>query len=477
MKYLKKILILFMFFSKTIGAEEEKPNYFDLGLYQSIFQTNYLEGQNREKNLQNVFFSGIEYSYRNFPKEDDFYSIELNQVLLYNLQFKEDEEVLERRPKEPEKLYLYNFQNSFVSLSYKNFFLALGYINPYFSLLEKNKNQEEPYSKISYFPSFDVRFDFLNSIFTISPIFLYEKEQKFVTTIEEKNYALIHHFKKNNLIEKYKNNLNYKLHYTFISKWFDFYLGYYNVYQENQYSNQKNYLELDFYDSHFVFKIYQFLIRLQISQSKGFFSKGKYNYKIYGNRYIVFLNYKMDFFQILIEGSTSERSKWNSIKNQWEYFGFTSIFSDYVSTLQMSSTFKLSSNYEICYNIENICEGITFLEGDNNSIVPAKTGFLKLKFFYKFYEFLISFGYYEKEKIKKRNFLEEFKMNLEPISFIGSSKEDSKKEFLEPNLALIVNSKKIKTILNYSKLFKKDYNSKKFKELSESLFISFMYNF
>lgn len=468
-KFYKIILFLFYFFSTFLFG-----NNFEFRLYQSLFQTNYKSGQNKEKNIQDIYLIGFDYSYNSQYNEEKNTIIQLNQVLLYNLQFKEDEEILLKRQKEINRFFLYSYQNSYLGAYYKNFFLLLGYIQPYTMISKTNEKNDQIFNKIGIFPSLDFRIEFANHILTISPIFLYQKENKFTSSLEEINFSLLHFFKEEFLNkEVYNNSFSQKLHYAFVSKWFDFYFGYYNIIQENPYSNIKNDLELNFYEYHFVLKIYNFILRLQIDQSNGNFNKGKYIYNIYGNRYKFFINYFNDFFQVILEAEKSDPSKWNHLTKKWEKFGFTSIFSDYISTLQMSSTYKLVSNYEICYNSENYCEGIQMLYNDNHLILPSSNAFLKFKFFYKTFIFLFSLGYLTHNKIKQTNFLNDLEI-YKNYSFFESKKKD-RIEYLEPNFSLSFTANQIKIHLLYSRIFKKEIKNNTF--LSHSILFSFSYSF
>lgn len=470
MKKFYKITLILFYFYNLFG------NNFEFRVYQTLFQTNYKQGQNKEKNIQNISLIGADYSYFVPYNEEKNATVQLNQVFLYNFEFNEDEEILLKHQKKINKLFLYNYQNSYLGAYYKTFFLLLGYIHPYNLISSPNEKNNLIFNKIGIFPSLDFRVEFTNHILTISPLFLYRRENKFTSSLEEKNFAILHFFKEESLNKEiYHNHFSQKLHYAFISQWFDFYFGYYYINQENPYSNTKNDLDLSFYEYHFVFKIYNFILRLQIDQSKGNFNKGKYIYNIYGNRYKIFINYFNELFQIQLEAEKSDSSKWNNLTKKWERFGFTSIFNDYISTLQMSNTYKLASNYEICYNSENFCEGIQMLYNDYHLILPSSNAFLKFKLFYKIFSFSFSLGYLIHTPIEQTDFLKQLENYRNNYFFEFKNKKNERIEFLEPNFSITIDNKQVKINFLYSRIFKKEIKNYSF--LSHSILFSFTYFF
>ncbi len=481
MKIFYKIIILFIILSLPCEIQTQKHltiNNFEYSIYQSIFQTNFQEGQVKEKNIQNAMFAGFEYFYKNSYDQENYFLVQLHQLILYNFQFLEDKEILRIHKQESHKIYLYHLNSSFISVYYKNIFLLLGYINPYRSIIQNHSEERLIFKKISVYPSLDLRLELENHIFTFSPFFLYNKEQKFVFYNEEKDLALIHYFKKENFsLEINQHNLNHKIHYTFISRWFDMYLNYYYVFQENLYLNQKNFLDLNFYDYHLVYKINPLIIRFQISQSLGTFSKDKYFYKIKGNRFYVYIDFLYKYFQFNVEVGKSDPSKWNKLLKKWEFYGFTSIHSDYISTLQMSGTYKISPNYEICYNVKNHCEAIEYLISDFHFIHPANFGYIGLKFFYDVFQFLVSAGYYQNTFLEQKDPIKKYESFQNLSYYLIEKKKDLKLEIIEPNLSIMINSNKIKANFTYSRLFKNDYESKKFRFVSHSILLSFLYHF
>lgn len=481
MNLIYKIIIIvniFFILNRNYGEEISFMRNFEFSFYQNILQTNFKTGQRKEKNIQNVLFTGFEYFYKNDFKEEDNFLVHLHQIALFNYEFLEDQEILRSHKREPKKIYLYTINSTFISIYYKNAFLLLGYANPYQSIVADSIKNLPVFKKISVFPSLDIRLDFKDHIITFSPLFFYNKEQKFVFSNKEKDLAFLHYYKKENFtLESNNHNFNHKIHYAFLNQWFHLYLSYYSIFQENLYSNQKNVLELNFYDYHLVFRFSPFVLRLQMSESLGTFSKDKYNYKIKGNRLFMYLIFNNKNFQFYIEIGKSEPSKWNQFSKSWEYFGFTSIFEDYISSLQMSTSYKISPHYEICYNIKNNCEGIESLINDFHFIIPANFADIGLHFSFSMFQFMISVGYFQNNLLVKKDPVKEFESYQNLSYYLIGPKKDFRLELLEPNFSFIIHTNKITVNLTYSQFFKNDYESKKFQFVSHSILLSFLYTF
>ncbi|GIX42065.1 MAG: hypothetical protein KatS3mg129_1798 [Leptospiraceae bacterium] len=432
---------------------------FKTGFILTTFLTYYKEAQNREINIQNIFNGGIPVNLIYYS--NTFYFFNLNQVYFYNINKKEDKEILYRNNTDYQsKIFIYHKNNTHGGIYYQYLFLIIGYTNPYESLWEI---QQDPFY-YHIFPGIDFRIDLKNHIFTLSPLFLYDKEQLFYKNDEDINFIVNHYIQKE--FDKLNNNhnQNYKIHYAFFSKYLSFYSGHYYINQKNLYSNTKNQLELNFYDYFLLIKLKYLILKGQISKSIGNFYNGKSYYNINGYKYNISLLIRFNNFYFLLEGSKTTKSKWNNITNKWEYFGYTSIFDEFLLTPQFSATYSLNSHYEICYNTQNSCEGIFYLDNDNHFKQPSDTIYFKIKYFYSFIELIFSTGYIEKTILKQNSFL---------FENIYLEKNESKTYYLEPVFQIIIKHNNFKFIGGYSEFYKK--SEKKYKYISKNYQLSFIY--
>jgi hypothetical protein len=449
---MKYFFILFFIFVKIIYSREKSLD-FQWGFLQTSTSTYYKDGQNKEIPIQNMINIGIPLHFTFVP--DSFYLINLNQIYLYSLYIKEDKEVLYKNQNDISKLFLYNKNNSFLGIFYKNFFILMGYINPYESLLEK---YPDPFN-YHIFPSIDFRINLNHHIFTFSPYFIFEKEQLFNKYDEDQSFIIHHYYLKEN---QYDNNQNqaYKLHYSFISKYILFYFGYYYYNQKNFYSNLTNFLELNFYDYHIIFNYSNISIKSNISVSKGIFKKGEKPFFINGNKYQISFSLFLFPFYFYLEGTKTTKSKWNYFNDQWEYFGYTSIFDEFILTPQLSSTFIINPNYEICINTDHNCEGINFIDNEIHFKTPSDTLYLKIKYFYSIFEFILSSGLIKKE-------IYAYEENFNSIN-----KKKINQYYYEPNFQILIKDPSFKFIVGYSEFYKRQ---NKLNFISKNIQLSFIY--
>lgn len=459
-----KILFLYILFINIIYSNSGNSNL-KTGFLQNSFLTYYKEGNKEETNIQNFMQSGIPLL---FFYDSQFYIIKLNQIYLFNLYKKMDREILynpSQSKEKNDKLFLYHTNNTFIGIRYYNIYLLAGYINPYDSL--KEELQKFYYQPV--FPGIDLRLDFEHHIFTISPIFLYDKQQNF--TKEKENYSsLMNHFYLKQEQENYKSSKSYKIHYLFHYNFFSFFMGYYFIEHYNPYSNIKNFIRLNFYEYAMSFDYDNFHILLKVNHSKGDFTISNKLYKINGYKYNLYINFDSNFFKISLDLNKTTPSKWNQIKKDWDFYGYTSIFDEFILTPQFSSTYIMTPNYEIC-NDNTICEGINSFDNENHFKMPANTAFLKFKILYENLEWILATGYIEKLIYKNPD----FKTNIEYDTIINNSKlQNEKHSFLEPYLQFIYKDYKFYFILSYS-IFYKKLPEKTIKQVSKNINLTFIY--
>jgi len=455
---MKRYIIMFILsFSNIWGTNENF--YLQTGFFLNNILSYYKEAQQKEIPIQNIFHVGIPLSI-NFSNDYTIFS--LNQIYLFNIDIKEDKEVLYRKDNvyQP-KFYVYHKDNTFGGIYYQNLFLLIGYVNPYESLLNQ---QYSPF--IQYvFPSVDFRIDLINHILTISPYFIYDKEQIFFKEDEEYNKIMNHYYIQEIQKKENKNlNKNYKLHYTFLSSNIDFNFGYYFIDQKNIYSNIKNSIQINFYDYVLLLHSKYFFLKGQVSKSYGAFYKANRFYKIDGYKYRVGLLTRFEHFYFFLEGTKTTKSKWNHLTNRWEYFGYTSIFDEFLLTPQLSTTYRINPQYQICYNSEDICEGISFIDNENHFILPADSIYLKTKYDFSFVELIFHTGYIKKEIISQNIF------DINNLRLFEKNENKKITHYLEPVLEILFKYKKSKFLISYSELHKKQEKNYQFISKYYSIF-------
>jgi len=454
-----RYIIIFLLSFSSIWGENF---YFQTGFFLNHILSYYKEAQQKEIPIQNIFNVGIPLNIK-FSRDYSLFS--LNQIYWFNIDIKEDKEVLYRKDNDNKpKFYLYHRDNTFGGIYYQNIFLLIGYINPYESLFNQTS-----YPLIQYvFPSVDFRIDLESHILTISPYFIYDKEQIFFKEDEEYNKIVNHYYIQEIQKKENKNlNKNYKLHYTFLSSYIDFNFGYYFIDQKNNYSNIKNSIQMNFYEYALLLHSKYFFLKGHISKSDGTFYKANRFYKIDGYKYKVGILIRYEPFYLLLEGAKTTKSKWNYITNRWEYFGYTSIFDEFLLTPQLSTTYKINPQYQICYNPEDICEGISFIDNENHFILPADTLYLKAKYNFTFLELILRAGYIKKEIISQNIF------DVNNIRFLEKNENKKITHYLEPALEILFKHQKSKFLLSYSELHKKQ--EKNYKYISKNFHLFFIY--
>lgn len=464
--FLRRIFFLYILFINVIVADTNSSRL-KIGFIQTNFSTFYKEGNLRESNIQNIILSGFPliYSY-----DSQYFLINVQQIYLMNLYHKIDREILyhpSQNKEKNERFFIYHTHNTFLGIKYHHIFLLSGFINPYDSLNEEfQKNYYQP-----TFASVDLRLDFKNHIITISPIFLYDKEQIF--TKEYENYQiLLNHFYLKHESQNYKNSQSQKIHYFFHYDFFSFLMGYYYIEQYNPYSNIKNYLSLNFYEYAIIFNFSYLYLKFQINQSSGNFKISNKSYNIMGYKYNFQMNFDYNFFKISLDLNRTTPSKWNSLRKDWYYYGYTSIFDEFLFTPQFSSTYVMTPNYEICHD-NDICDGIYSFDSENHFKTPSNTAYLKLKFLMNHFTWIFATGYLEKSMLKNPN----FGSHIVYDPWNNNSKiENIKHEFLEPYLQLIIKDNQFYFIFGYS-LFYKKIQSNAYQPISRNFNITFLYYF
>ncbi len=390
--------------------------------------------------------------------------------MLYNFIYKEDKEILYNNYNNlNDQIFIYSTNNTFTGFSYYNFYFLFGYINPYNTL---NNKQYFFYEHI--FPSVDIRFEFENHIFTISPLILYEKENLFFKDRELTNIIINHYYKSN--LKKYSNiffNSNsYKLNYYFYSTYLSFYFGFYYIDQKNDYSNKKNYIDINYYDYRIQISTNFFWIVFKITNTNGFFYVANQYYKILGYSYNVTIIFYNKYLDIILDLKKSTPSKWNIYKNNWDYYGYTSIFDEFLFTPHFSSSFDISTNYEICYNPDYLCDGINTINSELNFKNPSNSYYLKTKYKFSFLDIIFSCGYILKKQNQNKNLnlFIYYNENLNQTEF----RKKSKLEYIEPMIQFNFKHINNNIIIEYSQFYKKQ-NTDRFQYVSKNISISFIY--
>lgn len=438
------------------------------GFYSNFFITTTNEGQNQNRKVQEFQYFGIPLVV-NYVDEHTI--VDVHQIILFPVYRKEDHEFLNpiKKEKQQSQIKFFSFQNTLMGAYYENLFLTFGYADPYHSTLDKNR----AIFGDTFFPSLDVRVQTQRHIFVFSPIYWTELSQRYERNFEDNNIHFIHQIKKD--INFQLSNHQYKLHYSFLFDFFALQFGYYRYEQENPYSNKKNFIGFDYYDFRTLFFSENINLRLRIANSKGSFSNSNVIYPIFGYKYQFSLFLEFYPFQLYFDGSKTTKSKFDPWTQKYKYFGYTSFFSEYVPSPQLSSTYDLIPHYQICFESKNPCEGILYYHSDFSFNEPADTFYMKLKFLYYSFQLAVGVGYIELFKIKKNPIEIGFDTALWDTLIL--KKPQQRWIYIEPFLQVILKYKRFLMHINYSQFYQKhqDPQKKPYNEISKNFLFSFLF--